>query len=47
MKKIKYYEIILLEKKKSQSIQFVQHNSTLFPISFLFLLIGLLELASM
>ena len=43
-KKIKYYEIFLLEKKKRQPKQFLQHNFTLFP--FLFFLIGLLELAS-
>ena len=45
-KKIKYYEIFLLEKKKSQPIQFLQDNFTLFPISFPFFLKGLLELAS-
>ena len=45
-KAIKYYEIFLLEKKISQPIQFLQHNFTLFPVSFLFYLIGLLELAS-
>ena len=44
---MKYYEIFLVEKEKSQSIQFVQYNFTSFSISFLFFsLIGLLELAS-
>ena len=33
-KAIKYYETCLLEKKKSQPIQFLQHSFTLFPISF-------------
>ena len=45
-KAIKYYEIFLLENKKSQPIQFLRHNFTLFPISFLFFETGLLELAS-
>ena len=35
-KKIKYYEIFLLEKKKNQPIQFLQHNFTSFCISFHF-----------
>ena len=40
---MKYYEIFLVEKEKSQSIQFVQYNFTSFSISFLFFsLIGLL-----
>ena len=32
-KAIKYYEIILLEKKKSQPIQFLQDNLTLLGAS--------------
>ena len=36
---------MLLEKKKHQPIQFIQHNFTLFSFSF-FLLIDLLELTS-
>ena len=35
-----------LDKKKSQSIQFLQHKFTSFSISFLSPLIDLLELAS-
>ena len=35
-KKIKYYEIFLLEKKISQPNQFFQHNFTVFSVSFLF-----------
>ena len=45
-KKIKYYEIFLLEKKKSQPIQFLHHNFTTFPIFFLFSLKDLLQLGS-
>ena len=43
-KAIKYYEIFLLEKKKSQPIQFLQHKFTFLPIFFIFYLIGFLEL---
>ena len=36
--KIKYFEIFLVEKKKSQSIQFLQHNFSWCSILFLFFL---------
>ena len=46
-KKTKCYEIFFLEKKKSQPIQFLQHNFTSCYISFLFSLIGLWNLRNM